>query len=466
MTVSIGKCFGFAVLFVALAGFAQTTPPAATSSAAQTAAVSITQGPTIQYADDEFAVVTWTTDQPSGSRIEYGKDASTLKQVAEDGHALSLHHQVDLHNLQPNTTYYFRVDSGQGAKSTLLGFQTAAVGAQVIKNQKPFEGAQPSPTVAQNNSSNAANATGQISITSGPTIQYLDDTTAVISWTTNVPASNTLYYGPDRNNLLYTGGTFQNSVQHRVHLAELKPNTRYYFEFDEGSNRLESFQTVFAGARPLYDQNPVPDGTVDANSATPQLTRRDATNARANEVQAGTEINATLQDELSTKTSHPGDRFTAIVMDPVRDGTDRIVIPIGSRISGQISESEQGRMLPALRGRGKLNLRFTNVTLPSGVTLPISATLLSLRQSEGNGEVNSEGEVQSVTKASTAAEGAGVGAGIGTIAGFIIGGPWKGLAIGALAGGGYILGTKGKDVDLPENTTLRLRLDNNLFVGK
>src|SRR6185437_3120084 len=162
----------------------------------------------------------------------------------------------------------------------------------------------------------------------------------------------------------------------------------------------------------------------------------------------------TLQDDLSTKTSHPGDRFTAVVTDPVRDGSDRIVIPIGSRISGQISESEQGRVLPALRGRGKLNLRFTNITLPNGTTLPISATLLSLRHSEGNGEVNSEGEVQSATKASTAAEGAGVGAGIGTIAGFIIGGPWKGLAIGALAGGGYILGTKGKDVDLPENTTL------------
>ncbi|HET8825809.1 MAG TPA: BON domain-containing protein, partial [Terriglobales bacterium] len=55
--------------------------------------------------------------------------------------------------------------------------------------------------------------------------------------------------------------------------------------------------------------------------------------------------------------------------------------------------------------------------------------------------------------------GAAVGAGIGTIAGLIFGGPFKGLAIGAIAGGGYILATKGKDVELPATTELKIRLD-------
>jgi hypothetical protein len=53
----------------------------------------------------------------------------------------------------------------------------------------------------------------------------------------------------------------------------------------------------------------------------------------------------------------------------------------------------------------------------------------------------------------------GIGAGIGTVAGLIFGGPLKGLAVGALAGGGYVLATKGKDVELPAQTGLVIRLD-------
>ena len=141
------------------------------------------------------------------------------------------------------------------------------------------------------------------------------------------------------------------------------------------------------------------------------------------------------------------------------------MIPPGAHINGQVTESEEGKTLPTMRGRGKLNLRFNSITLPNGSQIPIAATLLSVNQSGGNGSVNPEGEVESVTKTSTAAKGAAVGAGIGTIAGLIFGGPLKGLAIGAIAGGGYILATKGKDVELPENTGVRIRLDQAVNLG-
>jgi hypothetical protein len=58
----------------------------------------------------------------------------------------------------------------------------------------------------------------------------------------------------------------------------------------------------------------------------------------------------------------------------------------------------------------------------------------------------------------------GIGSGVGTIAVLIFGGPLKGLAIGALAGGGYVLGAKGKDVELPSHTGLVLRVDRDLPV--
>lgn len=459
------------LLIIGAAGFAQTNENSNDNDNTQAPArTNITQGPTIQYADDQFAVITWTTDQPFASRVFYGKDPSNLNQISEDTKSLSLRHQINLRNLQPSTTYYFRIDTGQGTAAVnssdgVNGFQTTALGGNPVRNQPPFKGSlQAKPNPATGQTAQAANF-GNIMVTRGPSIQYLDDTTAVISWTTNVPASNTLYYGTDRDNLLYTGGDFKDSTEHRIHLSNLKPRTRYYFQLDEPSSQaIASFTTVFAGAQPLYDQHPETISSGAQQSAGPQLTRRE--HSGQNELPEGTEISASLETALSTKTSTPGQRFTAAVTQPVRDFNDQIVIPVGARINGQVTESEEGKNLPSMRGRGKLNLRFDSVALSNGSMIPISATLLSVNQTGGNGSVNSEGEVQSNTNASTAAKGAAVGAGIGTIAGLIFGGPFKGLAIGAIAGGGYILATKGKDVELPANTELKIRLDQPVSLAQ
>ena len=466
--------FGFSlslILFVSSGAMAQRSYDDNSNAPQAPTSVNITQGPTIQYADDQFAVITWTTDQPFLSRVFYGKDAGNLNQISEDARSQSLRHQINLRNLQPSTTYYFRIDAGQGtaaaaSSDSLNGFQTTALGANPIRNQQPFKGAVQNASNPGNNGPAKTANFGAISLTRDPAIQYLDDTTAVISWTTNVPASNTIYYGTDRSNLLYTGGDFKDATEHRVHLSNLKPNTRYYFQFDEPSNQpIASFTTVNTGAQPLFDQKPLAESASSGASSGPQLTRRERSPGHSNELPSGTEIDASLQKALSTKTSQVGDRFTAVVTQPVRDIDDRVAIPTGARINGQITESEEGKTLPTLRGRGKLNLRFNSITMPNGSQIPISATLLSVNQSGGNGSVNSEGEIESATKASTAAKGVGVGAGIGTIAGLIFGGPLKGLAIGAIAGGGYILATKGKDVELPENTGVRIRLDQAVNLG-
>jgi hypothetical protein len=347
------------------------------------------------------------------------------------------------------------------------GFQTTALGADPVRNQQPFKGSiKPADNAVTGQSSPTANF-GNITVTRGPGIQYLDDSTAVISWTTNVPASNTLYYGPDRSNLLYTGGDFKDSTEHRIHLSNLKPNTRYYFQLDEPSSQpISSFATVTAGGQPQFDQQPATIASSTAQNGGPQLTRREHASGHNNELPAGTEIDLSLETALSTKTSSPGQRFTAVVTQPVRDLNDHVVIPTGARIGGQVTESEEGKTLPTVRGRGKLNMRFETVMLPNGTNIPISATLLSVNQAGGNGSVTPEGEVQSDTHATTAATGAGVGAGIGTIAGLIFGGPLKGLVIGAIAGGGYILATKGKDVELPQNTGLKIRLDQPMAAGQ
>lgn len=185
------------------------------------------------------------------------------------------------------------------------------------------------------------------------------------------------------------------------------------------------------------------------------------------QVDANTEMHAALDTPLSTKTSKAGDRFTATISDPVRGSNGAVVIPAGSRVEGEVAEAEQGKAVAALRGKGKLSLRFRDIVLPSGQTLPLTATLVSVNSTGGKNtkKADEEGQVQSGTQGKDVAKDVGIGAGVGTVAGLIFGSPLKGLAIGALAGGGYVLATKGKDVQLPAQTGMVIRLDQPLSVN-
>jgi len=182
------------------------------------------------------------------------------------------------------------------------------------------------------------------------------------------------------------------------------------------------------------------------------------------QVSAGTEIHATLDTPLSTKTSKPGDRFTATVSDPVGSNSGAVVIPGGSRVEGEIAEEDEGKTLAALRGKGKLSLRFRDFVLPNGQALPLTATLISVHDTSGKStkKTDEEGQIQSSARTRDMAKNIGVGGGIGASAGLIFGSPLKGLAIGALSGGGYILATKGKDVNLPAQTGMVIRLDQTV----
>src|SRR5207302_4697601 len=146
MSLAVPKRFGFLLSLFLLVNSGAIAQTASDNAPPQSvASVNITQGPTIQYADDQFAVITWSTDQPFASRIFYGKDASNLNQISEDTKSLSMRHQINLRNLQPSTTYYFRLDTGQGTAAVastdgVNGFQTTALAANPTRNQHPFKG--------------------------------------------------------------------------------------------------------------------------------------------------------------------------------------------------------------------------------------------------------------------------------------------------------------------------------------
>ncbi len=68
-------------------------------------------------ADGEgHATVTWTTDEPSTSRVDFGR-TSTLGTQVSDGAAVTAH-KIELTGLSPATTYFFRVRSVDAVGNT------------------------------------------------------------------------------------------------------------------------------------------------------------------------------------------------------------------------------------------------------------------------------------------------------------------------------------------------------------
>jgi len=213
---------------------------------------------------------------------------------------------------------------------------------------------------------------------------------------------------------------------------------------------------------PQTDQPAPASGTVLHPANVPET-------AQGNDVAKGTEIRATLDTPLSSKTSKVGDRFTATVAQDVKGVNGSVGVPAGSKLEGEVSEVEQGKALPQLRGKGRLNLRFTDIVLPNGMRAPVFLTLKNVMDTagkqSGSTSTSSEGEVNSRTSGTTASKDVGIGAGIGTVAGLIFGHALRGLAIGAIAGGGYVLATQGKDVEMPAKAGLILNTDSPINIS-
>ena len=205
------------------------------------------------------------------------------------------------------------------------------------------------------------------------------------------------------------------------------------------------------GSAPAPQTSPadLPQGDAGPAAASPTQNAPAAT-AVIDEVGAGTEMHAALDTPLSSKTAKPGDRFTATLSDAVRANNGAVVIPAGARVEGEVAESDDEKTLAALKDKPKLSLRFRDVVMPTGQTVPLAATLVSVHDTSSK---SPRKPVTAVGKDSSA---------IGASSVRNFGGPIKGLAIGTLSGGGYVVATNGKDVHLPAQAVMLIRVDQPL----
>ena len=99
-----------------------------------TSGVQITHGPVVENVTDTTAEIAWSTNVNSGTALHYGIDPSHLDQTAGMPWG-GFTHRVLIKNLKPNTTYYFKAESGQGqgtgtlAEAAQASFQTKPAGA-------------------------------------------------------------------------------------------------------------------------------------------------------------------------------------------------------------------------------------------------------------------------------------------------------------------------------------------------
>ncbi len=179
-------------------------------------------------------------------------------------------------------------------------------------------------------------------------------------------------------------------------------------------------------------------------------------------VPAGTRIGVVLQNGISTRSAKPGDSVYLQTDFPVTIG-NRIVIPVGSYLRGELIESKRpGRV----KGRGEFRLRLNTLIFPTGYTVDLNAAPRTA-DSGGKETMDEEGKVtgggDKGKDVGTVAETTATGAGIGAIAGRGKG-AGIGAGIGAVAGLAAVLLTRGPEAELPRGSTMDIVLDRQLVL--
>lgn len=203
----------------------------------------IVAGPVVVHLSDDSVSVSWTTNEASSSRVEYGIGAMTL---AVTDNTMTTNHTVTLLNLTPLSIYAFRVgstdSSGNGPVYSAPGtFTTQGPPGDIT------------PPV----------------ITSGPTVVFVDQTSGLIQWTTDEPASSSLSFGLSETlGTTVAGPAGKFTQSHSIRLTGLTPETRYYAQVAS----VDPDGNAMAGSVFSFGTLAVPDTAAPVITAGPAVT--------------------------------------------------------------------------------------------------------------------------------------------------------------------------------------------------
>ena len=189
--------------------------------------------------------------------------------------------------------------------------------------------------------------------------------------------------------------------------------------------------------------------------------------AQANQVIPGTQVRLTLVNGLSTSVAHNGDPFTAIVAEPVFLG-NQLILPAGAKVHGTITAVDRPKLFSMFRGGASMNLAFNSIEVESRI-FPAKLSILSIysggtettKQRKDLKTVEGE-DVQENRGIKGDVEDVAIGTAGGSTVGLIFSHVLRGTVFGLVGGTAYIVAKKGKDVDLPAQTGILVRMDSTL----
>jgi len=171
-------------------------------------------------------------------------------------------------------------------------------------------------------------------------------------------------------------------------------------------------------------------------------------------IPAGTHIDLTINDELSSRKNKPGDTFTAKVAEDVRDASGNVVIEHGATVNGSIVAVKPA---PNRRTPGTLTLALSTIET-NGKTFPIRATIDSVATEYRTQNINGR-------DAAKVAVGAAAGAVIGQVISKNTKGTVIGAVVGGIAGAGVAAETKDMDIVLPDGAHILVTVTEPLRVA-
>jgi len=192
--------------------------------------------------------------------------------------------------------------------------------------------------------------------------------------------------------------------------------------------------------------------------------------AAPRQVLQGTEVHLTLLTSTSTAHSREGDPFVAVLSQPVAFDS-RIILPAGTRVNGVVGMVSRAKALSVFRGQAYMNLTFKTIEIDSRL-IPVQMSILAI----GEPRIDSYSKPRKDTKIIEGAVleekhdyrgdvvGVAVGAGGGSLVGLVFSNVARGLGLGFAAGAVYVVARKGKEVELPANSGMLVRMDSTVNV--
>jgi hypothetical protein len=157
------------------------------------------------FIDGLSATISWTTDEPADSVVNYG--TTTALGSTESDSSLVMNHEIMITDLLPDTTYYFEVQSTDEASNTAIDDNNG-------NYYTFFTGQDTTPPVITNVQSSG-----------------ITHNSATITWDTDESSNSRVNYG---TTTALGESEFSSAMvtSHSIALSDLLPETTYFFEVE------------------------------------------------------------------------------------------------------------------------------------------------------------------------------------------------------------------------------------------